>query len=244
MAAEEAAAHGINWTFAPMVDIYRDARWGRVMEGAGEDPYLGSKIARARVKGFQGEDLSSPRTIAACAKHFAAYGFAEAGKEYNTVDMGTSTLYNIVFPPFKAAKDAGVKTFMNSFNEINGIPATASGFLQRDILKSAWDLMGLLFPVGFHWGTHEHGLAETDAVASLALNAGSDMDMESGCYVNELNTLVESGAVQEALIDDAVKRILKVKFELGLLKTLTSTAVLKGSISLQDNLNSMMPPWT
>ena len=132
--------------------------------------------------------------------------------------MGTSTLYNIVFPPFKAAKDAGVKTFMNSFNEINGIPATASGFLQRDILKSAWDFDGFIVSDWDSIGElHEHGLAETDAAAaSLALNAGSDMDMESGCYVNELKTLVESGAVQEALIDDAVKRILKVKFELGL----------------------------
>jgi beta-glucosidase len=218
MAAEEAAAHGINWTFAPMVDIYRDARWGRVMEGAGEDPYLGGKIATARVKGFQGEDLSSHSTIAACAKHFAAYGFAEAGKEYNTVDIGTSTLHNIVFPPFKAAKDAGVKTFMNSFNEINGIPATASRFLQRDILKEAWGFDGFIVSDWDSIGElHEHGVAETDTdAASLAINAGSDMDMESACYINELNTLVENGAINETLIDDAVKRILKVKFELGL----------------------------
>ncbi len=218
MAAEEAAAHGINWTFAPMVDIYRDARWGRVMEGAGEDPYLGSKIATARVKGFQGEDLSSHRTIAACAKHFAAYGFAEAGKEYNTVDIGTSTLYNTVLPPFKAALDAGVKTFMNSFSEVNGIPATASAFLQRDILKGLWNFKGFVVSDWDSIGElHEHGVAETDAdAASLAIDAGSDMDMESGCYVNELKTLVEKGKVDEVLIDDAVKRILKVKFELGL----------------------------
>ncbi|HKK11748.1 MAG TPA: glycoside hydrolase family 3 N-terminal domain-containing protein, partial [Flavobacteriaceae bacterium] len=129
VAAEESAASGINWAFAPMVDITRDARWGRVMEGAGEDPYLGSKIAGARVKGFQGNDLSDPKTIVACAKHFAGYGFAESGRDYNTVDVGTSTLYNVIFPPFKAAKDAGVKTFMNSFNVINGIPATGNKFL-------------------------------------------------------------------------------------------------------------------
>ena len=136
VAAREAAASGINWTFAPMVDISRDARWGRVMEGGGEDPYLGSHIATARVKGFQGDDLSDPLTIAACAKHWAAYGFAEAGREYNPADIGTSTLYNMVFPPFKAAQEAGVKTFMNSFNTLNGVPATGDKFLQRDVLKA------------------------------------------------------------------------------------------------------------
>ncbi|MGV8815852.1 MAG: glycoside hydrolase family 3 protein, partial [Gelidibacter sp.] len=135
VAAEEASASGINWTFAPMVDISRDARWGRVMEGAGEDPYLASLIAKARVEGFQGDDLSLANTIAACAKHFVGYGFAEAGRDYNTVDVGTSTLYNVLLPPFKAAQDAGVRTFMNAFNELNGIPATGSAFLQRDILK-------------------------------------------------------------------------------------------------------------
>ena len=124
IAALEASASGTNWTFAPMVDISRDARWGRVMEGAGEDPYLGSRIAAARVQGFQGDDLTSPHTVAACAKHFAAYGFAEGGRDYNTVDIGLNTLHNIVLPPFKAAVDAGVKTFMNSFNDLNGIPAT------------------------------------------------------------------------------------------------------------------------
>ena len=140
MAALESSAAGINWTFAPMVDISRDARWGRVMEGAGEDPYLGSKIAEARVNGFQGNNLSLNSTIAACAKHFAAYGFAEAGRDYNTVDIGTSTLYNMVFPPFIAAKNAGVKTFMNSFNELNGVPATGNKYLQRDISKRGMGL--------------------------------------------------------------------------------------------------------
>ena len=144
LAAKEASAAGINWTFAPMVDITRDARWGRVMEGAGEDPYLGGVIAAARVKGFQGSDLSSPYSVAACAKHFAAYGFAESGRDYNTVDIGENTLHNIVLPPFKAAADAGARTFMNAFNELNGIPATADKVLQRDILKRDWGFDGVI----------------------------------------------------------------------------------------------------
>lgn len=218
MAAEEAAASGINWTFAPMVDISRDARWGRVMEGAGEDPFLGSKIAEARVKGFQGEDLNASNTIAACAKHFAGYGFSESGKDYNTVDVGTSTLYNTILPPFKSALDAGVKTFMNSFNELNGIPATGDSFLQRDILKSNWGFDGFVVS---DWGSiiemKAHGYAkDLKHAAELAVKAGSDMDMESYAYVEKLVNLVNEGEVDEKLIDDAVTRILKVKFELGL----------------------------
>ena len=218
VAAEEAAAAGINWTFAPMVDISRDARWGRVMEGAGEDPYLGSKIAFARVQGFQGSDLSQHTTLAACAKHFAAYGFAESGREYNTADVGTSTLNNIIFPPFQATIDAGVRTFMNSFNELNGIPATGNTYLQRDILKDKWKFNGFVVS---DWGSIEemisHGHAKDDKhAAQIAANAGSDMDMESYLYVNELADLVREGKVKEAYIDDAAKRILRVKFELGL----------------------------
>ncbi|WP_224491270.1 beta-glucosidase BglX [Robertkochia flava] len=218
VAAREAAASGINWTFAPMVDISRDARWGRVMEGAGEDPYLGSLVAAARVKGFQGEDLSSPLTIAACAKHFAAYGFSESGKDYNTVDVGTATLYNTVFPPFKAAKEAGVRTFMNAFNELNGIPATGNAFLQREVLKGEWEFDGFVVS---DWGSVNemiiHGFARDGRDAALkAATAGSDMDMESYHYVNHLAKLVEDGEVEESLIDDAVRRILRVKFELGL----------------------------
>jgi len=218
VAAEEAAAAGINWTFAPMVDISRDARWGRVMEGAGEDPYLGSKIAIARVKGFQGSDLSKHNTLAACAKHFAAYGFAESGREYNTVDVGTSTLNNIVFPPFQATIDAGVRTFMNAFNELNGIPATGNTNLQRTILKDKWKFDGFVVS---DWGSIEemvtHGHAKDGKhAAQIAANAGSDMDMESYLYVNELAALVREGKVKEAYIDDAAKRILRVKFELGL----------------------------
>ena len=216
--AKEAAAAGINWTFAPMVDVTRDARWGRVMEGAGEDPYLGSRIAAARVQGFQGDDLTSPHTVAACAKHFAAYGFAEGGRDYNTVDIGLNTLHNIVLPPFKAAVDAGVKTFMNSFNDLNGIPATADAYLQRDLLKGAWGFDGFVVS---DWGSlremMDHGYAKDRKHAGeLALNGGSDMDMESYIYFEELEGLLQEKKVTLAQIDDAVKRILRVKYELGL----------------------------
>ncbi|TDQ29141.1 beta-glucosidase BglX [Zeaxanthinibacter enoshimensis] len=219
VAAQEAAASGINWTFAPMVDISRDARWGRVMEGAGEDPFLGAKIGYARVKGFQGDDLSEVNTVAACAKHFAGYGFSEAGRDYNTVDVGTSTLHNIIFPPFKAAIEADVKTFMNSFNELNGIPATGNRFLQRDVLKQAWNYQGFVVS---DWGSLSemisHGYArDGKQAAMLAANAGSDMDMESYLYVKHLEDLVKEGKVDEALIDDSVRRILRVKYELGLM---------------------------
>ena len=218
MGAKEASAAGINWTFAPMVDITRDARWGRVMEGAGEDPYLGGVIAAARVKGFQGDDLSSPNSVAACAKHFAAYGFAESGKDYNTVDIGESTLHNIVLPPFKAAADAGVSTFMNAFNELNGIPATADKVLQRDILKDSWGFNGFIVS---DWGSLKemivHGYARDNSHAGeLALNGGLDMDMESYIYLSELESLIENGRVTMEQIDDAVRRILTVKYELGL----------------------------
>lgn len=218
MAAEEASSAGINWTFAPMVDISRDARWGRVMEGAGEDPYLGSEIAIARVKGFQGDDLSKQHTIIACAKHFAGYGFSESGRDYNTVDIGTSTLYNIIFPPFQAAIDAGVKTFMNSFNELNGVPATGNVHLQRGILKGKWNFDGFVVS---DWGSMMEMIAHGHAkdlkhAAEISANAGSDMDMESYAYISELANLVKEGKVKEGLIDDAARRILTVKFELGL----------------------------
>jgi beta-glucosidase len=217
-AATEASAAGINWTFAPMVDISREPRWGRVMEGAGEDPYLGSKIAKARVHGFQGDDLKKNNTIAACAKHFAAYGFTEAGREYNTVDIGISTLFNMVLPPFKAASESGVKTFMNSFNDLNGIPVSASKYLQRDILKTKWGFEGFVVSDWasineiISWG---HAKDKKEA-AKIASSAGSDMDMEGYVYIQELVNLVKEGIIDEAIINDAVKRILKVKYELGL----------------------------
>lgn len=218
MAAAEAAASGINWTFAPNVDISRDARWGRVMEGAGEDPYLGSLIATARVEGFQGGDLSDPLTIAACAKHYAAYGFAEAGRDYNTVDISRSTLHNIVMPPFKAAADAGIATFMNAFNEVDGVPATANEYLLRDILKGKWGYEGVVVS---DWGSvgeiAVHGAAADGKEAAMkAANAGSDMDMESYLYIKHLKTLVEEGKVKESVIEEAARRILNLKQELGL----------------------------
>ncbi|QOG04991.1 beta-glucosidase BglX [Flavobacterium sp. MDT1-60] len=218
VAAVEASASGLNWTFAPNVDISNDARWGRVMEGAGEDPYLGSKIATARVNGFQGESLSANTAIIACAKHFAGYGFVEAGREYNSVDMSNSKLYNSVLPPFKAAVDAGIRTFMNSFNTLNGVPATGNSFLQRDILKGAWKFNGFVVS---DWAsiaemiTHGYAADGADAAQKAAI-AGSDMDMESNVYVTELAQLVKKGVVKESVIDDAVRRILRVKFELGL----------------------------
>lgn len=218
LGAKEASAAGINWTFAPMVDVSRDARWGRVMEGAGEDPFLGSRIAEARVHGFQGTNLTDKNTVAACAKHFAAYGFVESGRDYNTVDIGENTLHNIVLPPFKAAVDAGVKTFMNSFNELNGIPATADENLQRNILKGEWGFDGFVVS---DWGSikemMDHGYAKnSNHAGELALNGGSDMDMESYIYLNHIKSLLKEGKVQSTQIDDAVRRILKVKFELGL----------------------------
>lgn len=218
MAATEGSATGLNWTFAPMVDISRDARWGRVMEGSGEDPFLGSRIAAARVRGFQGDDLAATNTLMACAKHFAGYGFAEAGRDYNTVDAGTYTLYNTILPPFKAAAEAGAGTFMNAFNILNGVPATADVFLQRDILKGDWGFEGFVVS---DWGSIKeiafHGVAEDlKEAARRAVIAGSDMDMESYAYVKHLGELVRSGDVDEELIDDAVYRILKAKFALGL----------------------------
>ncbi|WP_316633636.1 beta-glucosidase BglX [uncultured Flavobacterium sp.] len=221
IAADEASASGINWTFGPNVDVSNDARWGRVMEGAGEDPYFGSKIGAARVKGFQGEtiaDLAKVNTIAACAKHFAAYGYVEAGLEYNIVDISNSKLYNSVLPPFKATVDAGVRTFMNSFNTLNGVPATGNAFLQRDILKGKWKFDG--FVISDYASIREmiaHGyVKDEDDATAKAVIAGSDMDMESYLYVAKLAALVKEGKVKEALVDDAVRRILRVKFELGL----------------------------
>ncbi|WP_426670292.1 beta-glucosidase BglX [Mucilaginibacter sp. McL0603] len=218
IAGTEASASGINWTFAPMVDIARDPRWGRVMEGAGEDPYLGSLIAAARVKGFQGKGLGSTDAVMATAKHFAAYGAAIGGRDYNSVDMSPRTLWEVYLPPFKAALDAGVGTFMNSFNDLNGIPATGNSYLQRDILKGKWGFKGFVVS---DWGSIgemiNHGYAKDNyEAAEEALKAGSDMDMESRSYINNLAKLVADKKISVNLIDDAVRRILKKKFELGL----------------------------
>ncbi len=216
--AVEMAASGIHWTFAPMVDITRDPRWGRVMEGAGEDTYLGSKIAYARVKGFQGKKLGDLNSVMACAKHFAAYGAAIGGREYNSVDMSDRMLWETYLPPFKAAVDAGAATLMNSFNDINGIPATGNKYIQRDILKGKWNFKGFVVS---DWGSIgemiNHGFSkDSKEAAQAAIIAGSDMDMESNSYINNLAQLVKERKISITLIDDAVKRILRKKFELGL----------------------------
>ena len=217
IAAIEASASGIHWTFAPMVDISRDPRWGRVMEGAGEDTFLGSKIAFARVKGFQGK-LGDLNSVMACTKHFAAYGAVIGGREYNSVDISNRMLWETYLPPFKAAVDAGSATFMNAFNDINGIPATANKHIQRDILKGQWNFKGFVVS---DWGSIgelvTHGYSNNDKEAAFsAITAGSDMDMESNVYRNNLAQLVIEKRVPIATIDDAVKRILRKKFELGL----------------------------
>ena len=218
IAATEASSAGVHWTFAPMVDIARDPRWGRVMEGAGEDPYLGSKIAFARVKGFQGKGLGNTNAVMACAKHFAAYGAAIGGRDYNSVDMSERTLWEVYLPPFKAAVDAGAATFMNAFNDLNGVPATGNRYLQRDILKGKWKFNGFVVS---DWGSIgemiQHGNVKNEYEAALsAVTAGSDMDMESRCYRNNLAQGVKDKKVPVRLIDDAVRRILRKKFELGL----------------------------
>ena len=218
IAAIEASAYGIHWTFAPMVDIGRDPRWGRVMEGAGEDTYLGTLVGKARVKGFQGNGLGNKDAVMACAKHFAAYGAAVGGRDYNSVDMSLRQLHETYLPPFKAVSEMGVATFMNSFNDINGIPATGSKYLQRDLLKGVWDFQGFVVS---DWGSIgemiPHGFAKDNKEAALkAIVAGSDMDMESRSYTNHLAELVKEGKVNIQLIDDAVRRILTKKYELGL----------------------------
>lgn len=218
IAAREASAAGVHWTFAPMVDIGRDPRWGRVMEGAGEDTYLGSRIAAARVRGFQGTKLGGLESVMATAKHFAGYGAAIAGRDYNAVDMSEHQLYETYLPPFKAAADAGVATFMNSFNTLNGIPATGNAMLQRDILKGRWGFKGFVVS---DWGSVRemvvHGYAnDLPDAAAKAITAGSDMDMESSAYASSLANLVRSGRVDVKLVDDAVRRVLTKKFEVGL----------------------------
>ena len=218
IAATEAAAGGVHWTFAPMVDISVDPRWGRVMEGAGEDPYLGSKIAAARVKGFQGKGLGNTDAVMACVKHFVGYGAAVGGRDYNSVDMSMRNLWQNYLPPFKAALDAGAATFMNSFNDLNGTPATAHHYLLRDILKDKWNFQGFVVS---DWGSvyemvnHRYAKDRSEA-AMQAINAGTDMDMEGRCYVGNLAELVKLGKVKIEVVDDAVRRVLRKKFELGL----------------------------
>lgn len=220
IAAQEASADGINWTFSPMVDISRDARWGRVSEGSGEDPYLGSMIAQAMVRGYQGKDFSGNNTIMACVKHYALYGAAEAGRDYNTTDMSRSRMYNEYFPPYKAAVDAGVGSVMASFNEIDGIPATANKWLLTDVLRDQWGFNG--FVVSDYTGVSEmidHGFGEDlQDVSAKALAAGLDMDMVAEGFLGTLKKSLDEGKITEAQINDACRRILRAKFQLGLFK--------------------------
>ena len=218
IAAIEASAEGIHWTFAPMVDISRDPRWGRVMEGAGEDTWLGTKIAEVRVKGFQGDDISKNNTVLACTKHFAAYGAPEAGRDYGTVDMSMRVLMETYMPPYKATVDAGVKTFMTSFNELDGVPSTGNKWLWEDLLRNEWGWHG--FVVTDYTAINElipHGVAGNLYDASvLAVNAGIDIDMVGDAYINNLKKAIDKGDVKESTIDKAVYRILEAKYELGL----------------------------
>jgi beta-glucosidase len=217
-AAREAAASGINWTYAPMVDIARDPRWGRIAEGAGEDPYLASRFAEARVQGFQGDDLTRPSALLACAKHFTAYGGAVGGRDYNTVDISLQTLHEVYLPPFRAAAEAGVGTFMSAFNDLNGVPCTANRYLMTEVLREQFGFEG--FVVSDANAVAEvmvHGYAETRQEASLkALSAGVDMDMSRGTYLEDLPQLLAEGTLDEAVLDEAVRRVLRIKFAMGL----------------------------
>ena len=216
-AAEEASADGLNWVYSPMVDITRDPRWGRVSEGSGEDPYLGSAMARAMVNGYQGNDLSKDNTVMACVKHFALYGASEAGRDYNSVDMSKVKMYNEYLPPYKAAVDAGVGSVMSSFNDIDGIPATANKWLMTDLLRRQWGFKG--FIVTDYTAINEmvnHGMGDDKKVTELALNAGIDMDMVGEEFLRFAAQLIKEGKVSVKMIDDACRRILEAKYKLGL----------------------------
>lgn len=217
IAAKEASADGICWTFSPMVDLSRDPRWGRVAEGGGEDPYLGGAIAKAMVKGYQGEDLADPYTILSCVKHFALYGASEAGRDYNTVDMSRTSMYNYYFKPYQAAIEAGVGSVMASFNEIDGVPATGNKWLMTEVLRNQWNFNG--FVVTDYTGVNEmidHGMGDLASVSALAINAGIDMDMVGEGFLKTLKKSVEEGKVNISQLDAAVKRILEAKYDLGL----------------------------
>jgi len=217
IAATEASADGINWTFSPMVDISRDPRWGRISEGSGEDPYLGSQIAQAMVRGYQGNDLTANNTIMSCVKHYALYGASEAGRDYNTVDMSKHRMYNEYLPPYKAAVDAGVGSIMASFNEVDGIPATANKWLLTDVLRKEWGFTG--FVVSDYTGISEminHGYGDLQYVSAAALDAGLDMDMVSEGLLTTLSKSIQEGKLFEKQVDDACRRILRAKFLLGL----------------------------
>ncbi|WP_413998515.1 beta-glucosidase BglX [Flavobacterium sp. W1B] len=217
IAGQEASADGINWTFSPMVDVSRDPRWGRVSEGSGEDPFLGSQIAKAMVNGYQQQDLSKNNTILSCVKHFALYGAPEAGRDYNTVDMSRIRMYNEYFPPYKAAVDAGVGSVMASFNEVDGIPATGNKWLMTDVLRKQWGFKG--FVVTDYTGINEmvdHGMGDLQTVSALALNAGVEMDMVGEGFLTTLKKSLGDNKVSMGQIDNAVRLILEAKYDLGL----------------------------
>lgn len=237
-AASEAASEGIHWTFAPMLDVSRDARWGRIAESAGEDTYLTTRYAKAKVKGFQGENVADPDRVLACAKHFAAYGAAIGGRDYNTVDMSLQTLWNDYLPPFKAAADAGAATFMAAFNTLNGIPCTVNKYLLTTVLRDGFDFKG--FVVSDSMAVAEsikHGVA-ADALEATekAVNAGIDVDMHSHFYHENLKELVESGKVSEKTLDEAVRRVLRIKFVKGLFRNpYCDETVSKTAIATDEN---------
>ncbi|WP_151087703.1 beta-glucosidase BglX [Hymenobacter baengnokdamensis] len=219
IAAEESAADGINWVYSPMVDIARDPRWGRVAEGAGEDPYLGSRVAEAMIRGYQGptNDLTRPENVMACLKHFALYGAAEAGRDYNTTDMSRQRMYNEYLPPYRAAVKAGVGSVMSSFNDVNGIPATANHWLLTDLLRNQWGFSG--FVATDYTAINEmeaHGMGDEKKVSELALKAGVDMDMVGEVFLKQLATNLKEGTVRQADIDQACRRVLEAKYKLGL----------------------------
>ena len=217
IAANEATADALNWVFSPMVDIARDPRWGRIAEGSGEDPFLGSQIAKVMVEGYQGNDLSKDSTVMACVKHYALYGAAEAGREYNTVDMSKVKMYNEYLPPYKAAVDAGVGSVMSSFNTVDGIPASANKFLLTDVLRNQWGFKGLV--VSDYTSISEmvnHGIGDLQTVSAKSLNAGMDMDMVSEGFLNTLKKSLQEGKVTLQKIDDACRKVLEAKYKLGL----------------------------
>src|SRR5688572_16064291 len=239
IAAKEARAAGVHWTFAPMVDIARDARWGRIAEGSGEDPYLGSVMAAARVRGFQGRDYSAPDKVVACAKHWVAYGAAEAGRDYGTTDLSEGTLREIYFPPFKAAVDAGVGSFMSAFNDLNGVPTSANPFTLTKVLRKEWKFDGLV--VSDYESVKElmnHGLAADEKEAArAALSAGVDMEMVSRLYNKHGADLLRERKLSQAAIDEAVRRVLRIKFRLGLFeKPYSEEARERGSIFTTEHL--------
>src|SRR6185312_4647215 len=239
IAAKEARAAGVHWTFAPMVDIARDARWGRIAEGSGEDPFLGAAMARARVRGFQGSDYSATDKVVACAKHWVAYGAAEAGRDYNTTDVSERTLREVYFPPFKAALDAGAGTFMSAFNDLNGVPTSANPFTLTAVLRREWKFDGIV--VSDYESVKElmnHGLAANEKEAAAAgLNAGVDMEMVSRLYNKHGAELLRERQISRATIDEAVRRVLRIKFRLGLFeKPFADEARERSSIFLPEHL--------